>query len=97
MHSIFKVKYLKTLAQVNVKYEAAVLRKKYNLTLNTISKRQLLTSSTYYNSKKMLPDNWGSKKHKGKRNVQLQTATMILSAEDEESLAPLRQSVKEQV
>ena len=93
MHSIFKVKYLKTLAQVNVKYEAAVLRKKYNLTLN----RQLLTSSTYYNSKKMLPDNWGSKKHKGKRNVQLQTATMILSAEDEESLAPFRQSVKEQV
>ncbi|KAK8394968.1 hypothetical protein O3P69_006031 [Scylla paramamosain] len=39
---------------------------------------------------------WGSKKHAAKRKIQLQTAELMMDAEMEQQLAPLRASCKEQ-
>lgn len=39
---------------------------------------------------------WGSKKHAAKRKIQLQTAELMMDAEMEQQLAPLRTSCKEQ-
>lgn len=40
---------------------------------------------------------WGSKKHAAKRKILLQTAQLMMDAEMEKQLAPLRASCKEQV